>query len=141
MNKYTRLHSGKSRRIIGMLERWWYERADESKSISIQQLSEALSKYPDLLFISLQYGDCTNDIQEFKNNNVDIMLDSDINAVSGFDTWLSQVAVCDAVISVANTTIHASGGLNIPTLCLLSKFIDWRWLKDSNVDQSYWYLQ
>ena len=140
MNKYTRLHSGKSRRIIGISWRGGgtKERMNQ-KSISIQQLSEALSKHPDLLFISLQYGDCTNDIQEFKNNDVDIMLDSDINAVSGFDTWLSQVAVCDAVISVANTTIHASGGLNIPTLCLLSKFIDWRWLKDSKVDQSYWY--
>ena len=62
-----------------------------------------------------------------------------MDAVNEFDSWLSQVAVCDSVISVANTTIHASGGLNIPTLCLLSKYIDWRWLKDHKVDQSYWY--
>ena len=55
------------------------------------------------------------------------------------DSWLSQVAACDAVISVANTTIHGSGGLNIPTLCLLSRFSDWRWFDDPSVDMSYWY--
>ena len=55
------------------------------------------------------------------------------------DEWLLQVQACDAVISVANTTIHASGGLNIPTICLLSQNFDWRWLMDTSIDQSYWY--
>ena len=55
------------------------------------------------------------------------------------DTWLSQVSLCDAVISVANTTIHGSGGLSIPTMCLLSRFADWRWFNDESVTTSYWY--
>ena len=55
------------------------------------------------------------------------------------DTWLSQVSLCDAVISVANTTIHGAGGLNIPTMCLLSRHADWRWFDDSRVNRSYWY--
>ena len=55
------------------------------------------------------------------------------------DLWLSQVKSCDAVISVANTTIHGAGGLNIPTQCLLSVYSDWRWLVDSSVNTSYWY--
>ena len=37
------------------------------------------------------------------------------------EEWLNLVASCDAVVSVANTTIHGAGGLNIPTLCLLSR--------------------
>ena len=49
------------------------------------------------------------------------------------DAWHAQVASCDAVISVANTTIHGAGGLNIPTQCLLSVESDWRWLKSSKV--------
>ena len=55
------------------------------------------------------------------------------------DRWLAQVQSCDAVMSVANTTIHGSGGLNIPTQCLLSIYSDWRWLVDPQVMRSYWY--
>ena len=109
------------------------------KSISVEQLAKTLNSYRDIRFVSLQYGDCINDVRKFKEHGVDLLLDNDIDAVNSFDNWLSQVSACDAVISVANTTIHGSGGLNIPTLCLLSKFIDWRWISDRNVDQSYWY--
>ena len=55
------------------------------------------------------------------------------------DRWLSQVRACDAVVSVANTTIHGAGGLNVPTQCLLSRHSDWRWLIDPSVMRSYWY--
>ena len=55
------------------------------------------------------------------------------------DLWLDQVAACDAVISVANTTIHGAGGLNLPTQCLLGKQSDWRWFTDPDVQRSYWY--
>ena len=47
---------------------------------------------------------------------IDVIDDEDINALKDMDKWLSQVAACDGVVSVANTTIHGSGGLNIPTL-------------------------
>ena len=43
------------------------------------------------------------------------------------------------MVSVANTTIHGAGGLNIPTQCLLSIHSDWRWLSDPEVQRSYWY--
>ena len=55
------------------------------------------------------------------------------------EAWLDLVASCDAVISVANTTIHGAGGLNIPTMCLLSQHADWRWLNDLQARRSYWY--
>ena len=51
----------------------------------------------------------------------------------------SQVAACDAVIGVANATIHGAGGLHIPTQCLLSLHSDWRWLSDAAVMRRYWY--
>ena len=139
-NKYLHSHQKKPKRIIGLSWRGGgtSERMNQ-KSIPIPELAKALSSFEDVLFVSLQYGDCAADVAKFRNYGVHVLLDSDIDAVNEFDRWLSQVAVCDSVISVANTTIHASGGLNIPTLCLLSKYIDWRWLKDHKVDQSYWY--
>ena len=53
------------------------------------------------------------------------------------DDWIAQVAACD-VFLVANTTIHGAGGLNIPTLCLLSLNSDWR-CSNPAVKRSYWY--
>ena len=55
------------------------------------------------------------------------------------DGWLSQVAAMDAVISIANTTVHGAGGLGIPTLCLVSQQADWRWIDPSIFKGCYWY--
>ena len=60
---------------------------------------------------------------------VSVFIDHEINALKDMDRWLAQVDACDAVLSVANTTIHGSGGLGKPTICLLSQDSDWRWLK------------
>ena len=87
----------------------------------------------------MQYGDVTKDIACWKNSGVNVFQDDNFNAIKSIDHWLTQVAACDAVISVANTTIHCSGGLGIPTMCLLSLRNDWRWLSNPSVDQSYWY--
>ena len=54
-----------------------------------------------------------------KKYNVKFLDDEEIQATKDMDLWLNQVDVCDAVISIANTTIHGAGGLNKPTLCLL----------------------
>ena len=40
-----------------------------------------------------------------------------------------SIAAMDAVLSIANTTIHGAGGLGIPTMCLVSRQSDWRWMK------------
>jgi hypothetical protein len=62
-----------------------------------------------------------------------------VNPLKNMDVLLDQVAACDAVLSVANTTIHGAGGLNLPTLCLLSRHSDWRWFDAPEVTRSYWY--
>ena len=45
----------------------------------------------------------------------DIIYDNSVNSLVDMDTWLSQVAAMDAVLTVANTTVHGSAGLGIPT--------------------------
>ena len=70
------------------------------KSIPLLELANVLKDYKDILFISLQYGDCSKDVQVLRSHGVNILLDQDIDAVSNFDNGL-QVAVCDSVVSVA----------------------------------------
>ena len=109
------------------------------KSVPTSQFAEIMHNIHGVRFVSLQYGDVTSVIDEWKGKGLPVIHDHNINPLKDMDAWLDQVAACDAVISVANTTIHGAGGLNIPTLCLLSKNSDWRWFQDESILRSYWY--
>ena len=110
-----------------------------AKSISPEQFSQLLLPIPGVRFVSLQYGKAAPQVQHWRRNGLDVLHDPRVDALRDMDLWLDQVAACDAVISVANTTIHGAGGLNVPTQCLLSRNCDWRWFTDPLVQRSYWY--
>ena len=118
-------------------------RADRIKKKSLDErlFRSILDRHPDIIFVSLQYGENGSTISRWRNESPDlkILFDKRFDPLSDMNKWLIQVSACDAVLSVANTTIHGSGGLNIPTYCLLSKFADWRWLEHPSVTRSFWY--
>lgn len=111
----------------------------KEKSIDVALFGQFMLKHPDIRFVDLQYGNTADQIKSWQDQGIDIIHDPQINPLKDMDRWLSQVQACDAVVSVANTTIHGAGGLNIPTQCLLSRHSDWRWLIDPSVMRSYWY--
>ena len=114
-------------------------RVFNKKSLSVELFGQLLLQHPDVRFIDLQYGKTAGQIKVWQEQGIDIVHDPRVDPLSNMDLWLSQVKACDAVISVANTTIHGAGGLNLPTQCLLSLHSDWRWFVDSSVVRSYWY--
>ncbi len=111
----------------------------QQKSLSVEMFSQLMLNHPDVRFIDLQYGNTASQINAWKQQGIDIVHDPRVDALKDMDLWLAQVKSCDGVISVANTTIHGAGGLNLPTQCLLSVHSDWRWFVDSSVKKSYWY--
>lgn len=129
-----------AQKLVGLS---WRGGASESrkreKSVGTEELYNLLSGKEDCKFISLQYGDSDEMQTQLAERNVNLIVDHDIDAINGFPSWVDQVAACDGVISVANTTIHASGSLAVPTMCLLPALNDWRWLSSEDVQVSYWY--
>ena len=111
----------------------------KAKSISPDQFAQLLQPIPGVRFVSLQYGKSGGQVDKWRKFGLDVIHDPRVDALRDMDLWLDQVAACDAVISVANTTIHGAGGLNLPTQCLLGKQSDWRWFTDPDVQRSYWY--
>lgn len=111
----------------------------KQKSLAVDVFAELMLKHPEIRFVDLQYGETHRQIKDWQKQGIDIVHDPRVNPLKNMDLWLSQVKACDAVISVANTTIHGAGGLNLPTQCLLSIHSDWRWFVDSQVSLSYWY--
>jgi tetratricopeptide (TPR) repeat protein len=109
------------------------------KSAPLNKILEKLKPF-NFTVVSLQYG---NDAEIVKKHasayKMDFIDDEEIQATKDMNSWLNQVDACDAVISIANTTIHGAGGLRKPTLCLLGIKADWRWLKARSSKKSYWY--
>ena len=111
----------------------------QQKSIQADQFASLLVDCPGVRFVSLQYGKAAPTVDQWRKQGVDVIHDPRVDPLKQMDLWLAQVAACDAVLSVANTTIHGAGGLGLPTMCLLSLHSDWRWLNDPSVGRSYWY--
>ena len=111
----------------------------QEKSLDVHLFAKLMLRHPHIRFVDLQYGKTTDQIKAWSDAGIDIISDPNINPLKDMNSWLSQVKACDAVVSVANTTIHGAGGLNIPTQCLLSLHSDWRWLADPVIKRSYWY--
>jgi len=110
------------------------------KSIGLKMLMREIYEDEKFMFVSLQYGDDKEHLERLKRDyGICILHDDRIDPMRRFDEWLSQVAAMDAVVSIANTTVHGAGSQNIPTACLVSRSADWRWLNREVCRDSYWY--
>jgi tetratricopeptide (TPR) repeat protein len=93
----------------------------------------------DCAFISLQYGDVSREIETFcREHNVEIYIDTDVNAMTDMDIFAAQVAALDVIISVDNSTVHVAGALGKTTWAFIPSASDWRWLKPDRSD-TVWY--
>ena len=109
------------------------------KSLKLNQLTPLLQQ-SDCRFVSLQYGDDGPHLEKYrKTSGIEVLHDDTIDPLRDMDGWLCQVAAMDAVLSIANTTVHGAGGLGIPTLCLVSRQSDWRWIDPDVYQGCYWY--
>ena len=109
------------------------------KSINPDEFISLFDNFDDIYLVDLQYGDTSGTLENWSNRGINVFHSSSVNPLKNLDNWLSLVDACDAVVSVANTTIHGAGGLHKPTMCLLSQQHDWRWFNDPKVMRSYWY--
>jgi tetratricopeptide (TPR) repeat protein len=97
-----------------------------------------LFQLPGVHFINLQYGDCTQELQNVKQDlGVTIHDWKDADPLNDLDGFAAQIAALDLVISVDNSTVHMAGALGVPTWALLPKACDWRWM--GGFEDSPWY--
>lgn len=83
---------------------------------------------PGVRFVNLQYGDCVEDLATARAaTGADILHDDAIDNYGELDSFASQVAAMDIVVSIDNSTAHFAGALGVPALMLLNYEPDWRW--------------
>lgn len=98
-----------------------------------------LFQLPGLRWISLQYGNVNEEIKRFSHHHdLNLFTAEDVDPLKDMDRWLSLVGCCSHVVSAANTTIHGSGSIGVPTTVILGRDPDWRWLGEHG-SPCYWY--
>jgi len=107
------------------------------RTISLDQWAPVF-EVPGVQFVSLQYGDHTQEIAELNQRYPGLLFsDPDVNGFQDMDALAVQIAAMDEVITIQNATAHLAGALNTPTTLLLSSASDWRW--GIQREDSIWY--
>ena len=136
--KYEKRWPGKKR--IGISWRSRNHEVGWLKGADLRAWAPILSVPGDITFVSLQYGDVTEDLMRVRDAlGIDVKQDKGVDPLKDMEAFAAQVACMDLVISTSNTTVHMSGALGIPTWVLLpaGRGRMWYWFRDR--DDSPWY--
>lgn len=108
----------------------WASRAP--KHIDLNRWGAILNCQP-AQFVSLQYGDRTQELSAVGESiGVSIHQDPTVNPLSDMDRFAAQVAAMDIVITIDNSTLAVSVGLGIPTVSMIPRSADWRYVGEEN---------
>lgn len=112
-------------------------RSGARRSIPLRLWAPILTR-PDCTFVTLQYGDNTDEIATTTDElGVLIYETESLDPWEDLDGLAALVGALDLVISVDNSTVHLAGALGVPTWALLSMRHDARWFRER--DDSPWY--
>jgi len=134
--RYRRLGSGP---VIGISWRSGNYKVGTRKSLLLSALAPLL-KLPGAIFVNLQYGDCTDELENLARvSGVTLYTDDEVDSLKDLDTFAAQVAAMDLIISTSNTTVHFAGALDIPVWTMLPRgdALLWYWFRDR--ETSEWY--
>lgn len=113
-------------RIIGLSWHSGAPRIGNHKSVRLAELMP-LFELPNTKFVSLQYGDCYEDIYELeKNLGVRVAIVPSIDNKDDIEGLAALMSACDSVVTVSNATGHLSGAIGVPTYLLNSNKL-WYW--------------
>ena len=109
------------------------------KSIGLTNWGPLLS-VPGATFVNLQYGDHREEIADAETTTGTMIIsDPRVDPLKNLESFASQVAAMDLVITISNATAHMAGALNVATWAFIPKGFGamWHWFQDR--DDSPWY--
>ncbi|MEG3640133.1 tetratricopeptide repeat protein [Magnetococcus sp. PR-3] len=91
-----------------------------------------------IFLVSLQYGDVEEEIKAVNRElGCEIYLDKTVDPIHSLEASCAQIAACDLVLSIDNSTVHCSAAMGTPVWMLTPWSPDWRWGVQGH--RSYWY--
>jgi len=105
------------------------------RSVSLSQLRHLLD-HPNMGFVSLQYGDCQEEIARFEAEYRTGLQHFD-NAIADYDETAALVSSLDLVITVCTAVAHLAGSLGKPVWVMVPSVPEWRYMHAG--DKMPWY--
>lgn len=110
-----------SKKIIGISWRGgFWDRQVRTKSFDFE-LFRAFMKKENAHFISLQYGDVTEEQKYSKENGLPVSFIEGIDFKKDIDAWVALGFLCDEILSVSTALVHFMGAMGKPVNLLLSE--------------------
>lgn len=108
----------------------------EVRSLALEQLLPILRQ--DANFISLQYTDCEQEINELKaKHGIHVHYFPEASHSSNYEDCAALVSNLDLVITVCTSVVHLAGSMGVPTWVLTPSRPAWRYRLD--LDYMPWY--
>ncbi|MBF0195173.1 MAG: tetratricopeptide repeat protein [Magnetococcales bacterium] len=128
INKYKKLAYEKL--IVGISWKTNNKISGKNRSTTLENMfGNLIKKHSKSLFLlNLQYGDVDKELANFsQETGYDIYNDKEVNSLDSLEEFAAQVAACDLIISIDNSTVHFAGAMGVPVWVLLPLTPDWRW--------------
>jgi hypothetical protein len=78
--------------------------------------------------VSLQYGDVAADVEFLRDGDPrSVLADPHVDQLSDMDTFASQIAALDLVISISNSGAHLAGALGKPMVLVRDDLFRRHW--------------
>lgn len=107
------------------------------RSLPLERLAVLLAR-PGVRLVDLQYGDTAEERAALERERaIALVHDDEVDPRSDLAAFADQVAGCDLVVSIDNTTVHVAGALGVPCWVLLPYIPDFRWMLQR--EDSPWY--
>lgn len=135
--RYEREAQG--RPIVGIAWRSKNLAFGERKSAALGDWGALLTQ--PCLFVNLQYGDVAAEIAAAREAfGAAIVEDAEIDQMTDLDGFAAQIAACDRVVTISNTTAHMAGALGVSTLVLVppERRLLWYWGVEGD-ERTIWY--
>ena len=127
----------KNNKICGISWRSISPKTGIHKTLTLKKFIKMLN-LEDYTFVSLQYGDTTNEIMEVKKElGIDIISYEKVDNFNDIDGLVSLIKSCDTIVSVDNITCQLSGALGKEVHVILTYGSWWGWMV--NRADSPWY--
>ncbi|MFA5238946.1 MAG: tetratricopeptide repeat protein [Phycisphaerae bacterium] len=123
----SRYKADKKPLLVGISWKSGNSQEGPKRSVDLKYWGPIL-KIPGTRFVSLQYGKCSEQLQQsFEQFGVEILEDEKINPLTDLEGFAAQAAAMDLVISVDNSTVHFAGAMGVKVWTMLPTVPDWRW--------------
>ena len=92
-----------------------------------------------IYLVDLQYGDTSQDINQFKASGNSIYSFDNVNLFNDFDSLISILKNLDVFVTVSNSTAHFAGALGVPTILICPKKSSTYYYWDYEDGKTPWY--